>query len=38
VQWPAYWLHTWSDYTEELTGLPAAIEEADPGRVVWRAR
>jgi iron complex transport system substrate-binding protein len=30
VQWPAYWLHTYSDYAEELTELTAAIEKADP--------
>jgi iron complex transport system substrate-binding protein len=30
VPWPAYWLHTWSDYAEELAELTAAIEKADP--------
>jgi iron complex transport system substrate-binding protein len=28
--WPAYWLHTYSDYAEQLEQLTAAIEKADP--------
>jgi iron complex transport system substrate-binding protein len=31
VPWPAYWLHTYADYAEELEALTAAIEKADPG-------
>jgi iron complex transport system substrate-binding protein len=30
VQWPAYWLRTYSDYAKELTELTAAIQKADP--------
>jgi iron complex transport system substrate-binding protein len=30
VEWPAYWLHTYSDYAKELTELTAAIQKADP--------
>jgi iron complex transport system substrate-binding protein len=30
VQWPAYWLHTYSDYAKELAELTAAIQKADP--------
>ena len=28
--WPAYWLHTYSDYAEQLRQLTKAIDEADP--------
>lgn len=28
--WPAYWLHTYGDYAEQLTKLTKAIESADP--------
>ena len=28
--WPAYWLHTYGDYAEELHALAEVIEEADP--------
>ena len=28
--WPAYWLHTYSDYAEQLRQLTKAINEADP--------
>lgn len=28
--WPAYWLHTYTDYAEQLRELTAAIEKADP--------
>ena len=28
--WPAYWLHTYTDYAEQLTELTEAIEAADP--------
>jgi iron complex transport system substrate-binding protein len=30
VRWPAFWIHTYEDYAEELERLAAAIEEADP--------
>jgi iron complex transport system substrate-binding protein len=29
VPWPAYWLHTYGDYAEQLESLTAAVEEAD---------
>ena len=29
--WPAYWLHTYRDYAEQLTALTTAISSADPG-------
>jgi iron complex transport system substrate-binding protein len=29
--WPAYWLHTYTDYAEQLTELTKAINAADPG-------
>lgn len=29
VQWPAYWMHTYGEYAEQLTQLTAAIEKAD---------
>jgi iron complex transport system substrate-binding protein len=29
VAWPAYWLHTYADYAEQLEELVAAIESAD---------
>jgi iron complex transport system substrate-binding protein len=29
VAWPAYWLHTYADYAEQLEELTAAIEPAD---------
>ncbi len=28
--WPAYWMHTYGEYTEQLTALTAAIDKADP--------
>jgi iron complex transport system substrate-binding protein len=28
--WPAYWLHTYTDYAQQLTRLTEAIEQADP--------
>jgi len=28
--WPAYWLHTYTDYAQQLTKLTEAIEKADP--------
>jgi iron complex transport system substrate-binding protein len=28
--WPAYWLHTYGDYAEQLTRLTEVIEAADP--------
>ena len=28
--WPAYWLHTYADYAEQLTQLTEAIDAADP--------
>lgn len=28
--WPAYWLHTYGDYAEQLTRLTEAIDDADP--------
>lgn len=28
--WPAYWLHTYGDYAEQLTRLTKAIDGADP--------
>ncbi|RYJ06714.1 MAG: ABC transporter substrate-binding protein [Actinomycetales bacterium] len=27
--WPGYWIHTYADYTEQLTTLTAAVEKAD---------
>jgi iron complex transport system substrate-binding protein len=30
VPWPGYWVHTYSDYAEQLEALTAAIEKADP--------
>ena len=27
--WPAYWLHTYTDYAEQLRGLTEAIHAAD---------
>ncbi|GAB3411642.1 TroA family protein [Flindersiella endophytica] len=30
VKWPAYWLHTYTDYAQQLDKLTAAIEKADP--------
>jgi iron complex transport system substrate-binding protein len=30
VPWPGYWVHTYSDYAEQLERLTAAIEKADP--------
>lgn len=30
VPWPAYWLHTYADYAEQLEALTAAIEGTDP--------
>ena len=30
TEWPAYWLHTYGDYAEQLTELTKAIEKADP--------
>ena len=29
-EWPAYWLHTWSDYARELNELTALVTKADP--------
>ena len=29
--WPAYWLHTYTDYAEQLDGLTEADQAADPG-------
>jgi iron complex transport system substrate-binding protein len=29
--WPAYWLHRYSDYADELNRLAEVIENADPG-------
>jgi iron complex transport system substrate-binding protein len=29
VPWPAYWMHTYGDYAEQLTQLTKAIEKAD---------
>ncbi len=29
--WPAYWLHTYTDYAEQLTRLTEAVSAADPG-------
>ncbi|WP_332642612.1 ABC transporter substrate-binding protein [Aeromicrobium sp.] len=29
VSWPAYWMHTYGEYAEQLTQLTAAIEKAD---------
>jgi iron complex transport system substrate-binding protein len=31
TKWPAYWLHTYGDYAEQLTLLTQAINKADPG-------
>lgn len=28
--WPAYWLHTYPDYTEQLNALATVVESADP--------
>lgn len=30
VKWPAYWIHTWADYAEQLNLLSDGIEKADP--------
>ena len=30
VAWPAYWVHTYADYAEQLEALTAAIEQSDP--------
>lgn len=30
VNWPAYWIHTYSDYAEQLDALSDAIEKIDP--------
>jgi iron complex transport system substrate-binding protein len=30
VAWPAYWLHTYEDYAEQLEMLTRALEQADP--------
>ena len=30
TEWPAYWLHTYTDYAEQLTELTEAIDKADP--------
>jgi iron complex transport system substrate-binding protein len=30
TEWPAYWLHTYGDYAEQLRQLTKAIEAADP--------
>ncbi|MFI5429852.1 ABC transporter substrate-binding protein [Aeromicrobium sp. UC242_57] len=30
VNWPAYWIHTYSDYAEQLDDLSDAIEKIDP--------
>jgi iron complex transport system substrate-binding protein len=30
VPWPAYWIHTYASYAEELDKLAAEIEHADP--------
>jgi iron complex transport system substrate-binding protein len=30
TEWPAYWLHTYSDYAKQLTTLAAAITKANP--------
>ncbi|KAA1424632.1 ABC transporter substrate-binding protein [Mumia zhuanghuii] len=30
TEWPAYWLHTYSDYAAQLTELTAAIKKTDP--------
>jgi len=32
VPWPAYWMHTYGDFAEQLTQLTAAIKKADPTR------
>jgi iron complex transport system substrate-binding protein len=29
ARWPAYWMHTYGDYAEQLTQLTAAIHQAD---------
>lgn len=31
VPWPAYWMHTYGDYAEQLAQLTAAIQKADAG-------
>lgn len=31
ASWPAYWMHTYGEYAEQLTQLTAAIEKADAG-------
>jgi iron complex transport system substrate-binding protein len=30
VKWPAFWIHTYEDYAEQLERLTRAIEDADP--------
>jgi iron complex transport system substrate-binding protein len=30
VPWPAYWMHTYGEYADQLTQLTAAIQKADP--------
>jgi iron complex transport system substrate-binding protein len=30
IAWPAYWLHTYGDYADQLEALTAAIEKTDP--------
>jgi len=30
TKWPAFWLHTYEDYAEQLERLTRAIEDADP--------
>jgi len=30
TEWPAYWLHTYTDYAEQLQQLTEAIHAADP--------
>ncbi|MEJ7634868.1 ABC transporter substrate-binding protein [Aeromicrobium sp.] len=32
AQWPAYWMHTYGEYAEQLTQLTAAIQKADDTR------
>lgn len=33
VPWPAYWLHTYSDYADQLEQLTVAVNTADPALV-----
>lgn len=30
TSWPAFWIHTWSDYAQQLDDLSDAIDGADP--------